>query len=68
MYSDEHKRYLKRIKLRKFLVRFTQIFIIILLIGIWQMAADLNIINTFIYSSPKAILNTIMVLYYIIFG
>lgn len=63
MYSDEHKRYLKRIKLRKFLIRFTQIFIIILLISIWQIAADLNIINTFIYSSPKAILNTIISLY-----
>lgn len=63
MYSDEHKRYLKRIKLRKFLIRFTQIFIIVLLIGIWQILADLNMINTFIYSSPKAILNTIIGLY-----
>lgn len=63
MYSDEHKSYLKRIKLRKFFIRFTQIFIIILLISIWQIAADLNLINTFIYSSPKAILNTIISLY-----
>ncbi len=63
MFSIEHKKYLRNIKLRKFFIRFFQIFIIVLLIIGWQLAADLGFINTFISSSPKAILNTIISLY-----
>ena len=63
MYSKEHKKYLKKIKLNNFLIKFTQIIIIILIIFIWQYAADHELINTFISSSPKSILNTIVKLY-----
>lgn len=60
MISDEHKQYLTKIKRKNFLIKFFQIFIIILFIIIWQLLADLNLINTFITSSPKNILNTII--------
>ena len=63
MYSKEHKEYLKRIKITNFLVRLTQISIIVLFIFIWQYAADNNLINTFIASSPKSIIETIISLY-----
>ena len=63
MYSKEHLTYLKKIKLNKVLVRFTQLLIIILLLFLWQIAADLGWINTFISSSPKAVLNTIIGLF-----
>ena len=63
MYSKEHKEYLKRIKITNFLVRLTQISIIVLFIFIWQYAADNNFINTFIASSPKSIIETIISLY-----
>ena len=63
MYSKEHLDYLKKIKINKFFVRFTQIFIIVFLIIIWQIAADNGWINTFISSSPKAVINTIINLY-----
>ena len=63
MYSTEHLNYLKKIKRSKFLVRFTQITIILSLLIIWQIAADNGLINTFISSSPKAIINTIIKLY-----
>ncbi len=63
MYSIEHQKYLKNIKKRKFLIRFTQFAIVFLLIIIWQLAADFGLINTFISSSPKAILNTVISLY-----
>lgn len=63
MYSKEHKEYLKKIKLTNFLIKFTQLIIIILLISLWQFAADHEIINTFISSSPKSIINTIINLY-----
>ena len=63
MYSKEHREYLKKIKLKNFLIKFTQILIILLFIFIWQFAANHNLINTFISSSPKSILNTIINLY-----
>ena len=63
MYSKEHKEYLKKIKLNNFLIKFTQLLIIVLIISIWQFAADHELINTFISSSPKSIVNTIINLY-----
>ena len=63
MYSLEHKKYLKKIKLTNFLIRFTQISIILIFIFLWQFLADNNLINTFISSSPKSIINTIINLY-----
>ena len=59
-YSDEHKQFLKKEKRKKKIVLFFQIFIILSLILIWQILADLNIINTFLFSSPKAIFETIV--------
>lgn len=61
--SEEHKKYLKNIKKNKFFIKFTQIMIIVLFIVIWQLLSDLKIINTFIFSSPKNIIKTILNLY-----
>lgn len=63
MYSYEHARYLKKIRRENFLIKFSQIIIIIVLLLIWQLLADNNIINTFIFSSPKMVINTIIKLY-----
>lgn len=60
MFSNEHKLYLKNIKRNNFLVRLSQFIIIILFIAIWQILADNNVINTFIFSSPKKIVDTII--------
>ena len=60
MCSIEHKEYLKKIKKRNYSIRFFQILIITLFIFIWQLLADFKIINTFITSSPKDIINTII--------
>jgi len=57
MYSLEHKLFLKKNKRYNFLVRLSQLAIIVLFIVIWQILADLEIINTFIFSSPKKVLN-----------
>lgn len=61
--SNEHKKYLKRIKLNKLLVTITQISIFIFFIIIWQFLASHNYINSFITSSPSKILSTISKLY-----
>ncbi|MDO5568857.1 MAG: ABC transporter permease subunit [bacterium] len=63
MYSVEHKNYLKSKRKTKILVIITQLFIITFFIFIWQYLADKEIINTFILSSPKMVLNTIISLH-----
>ncbi len=60
MYSSEHIKYIKRLKHRKFIIRFIQLFIVIFLIFLWQFLADNEIINTFISSSPKKVIDTII--------
>ncbi len=57
--SDEQKKYLKRIRREKILVLFFQIIIILGFIIIWEILAQKELINTFIYSSPSRIINTI---------
>ena len=63
MYSDEHKQFLKKIRRTHIFVFLTQLLIIIAFLGIWQLLAHFEVINTFISSSPKAILDTIVGLY-----
>ena len=63
MKSNGYKRYLYNLKKEKFLVGFIQIFILVFLIFIWQWLADKEFINTFITSSPKDIVNTVIDLY-----
>ena len=59
MYSLEHKKFLNKIRRNKILVITCQILLLIFLIFMWELAARLNWINTFVYSSPSNILNTI---------
>lgn len=61
--SNEHKKYLRKLKLNKFLISITQISIFIFFIIIWQFLASHNYINSFITSSPSKILSTISKLY-----
>lgn len=63
MYSREHKLYLRKKKVRKILVIFTQILLAVLLISIWELLATYKVINTFITSSPSRVLSTIISLY-----
>lgn len=60
MYSEEHRNFLKKIRRNKILVLITQIFIILFFIFLWQYCADKEIINTFISSSPRDVVNTIV--------
>ena len=63
MYSLEHKKYLKSIWINNFLIKFIQILIVVMLVFFWQYSADHELINTFVLSSPKAILKAIISLY-----
>ena len=59
MYSQEHLAFLKKLKKKNRQVKLTQLLILLLFLIIWQLAANLELINTFISSSPKNILETI---------
>ena len=51
------------IRRKNWLIRITQILIIMSLLLIWQLLADKGIINTFITSSPKEAIKTIIQLH-----
>lgn len=60
MKSEGYKKYLKRIKRYNILVFITQILLVILFLVLWQILSDKKIIDTFLLSNPKTILNTII--------
>lgn len=60
MYSEEHLNYLKKEKRKNLTIRFFQIIIIVFFIFLWQLAANKEWINTFITSSPKAVVDTLI--------
>ena len=60
MKSEGYKKYLKRIKRYNILVFLTQILLVILFLVLWQILSDKKIIDTFLLSNPKTILNTII--------
>lgn len=58
--SKERKQYLKNIRKDKILVVSTQLLILIGFILLWELLANLNIIDSFITSQPSRILNTFL--------
>jgi len=61
--SKEYRKYLKNKRIAKILILSAQIGILIFLIALWEILAQLNVIDTFIMSSPSRIVNTIADLY-----
>ena len=58
--SKDQKKYLRKIKIRKYIILFSQIIIIIAFFGIWEYLANKNIINTFVFSKPSKIFDIIL--------
>lgn len=58
--SKDRQKYLKQIKLKKFLILATQIEIVIAFITIWEICANRGLIDSFITSQPSKILKTLM--------
>ncbi len=61
--SKEQKNYLNKIKKNKILTIGIQIAIVFIFLLTWQILADFKIINPFIFSSPKKIIETIFSLH-----
>ena len=58
--SIDRKRYLRKIRLNKFAVLITQVGILVCFIAIWEILANIKIIDSFITSQPSRILKTFM--------
>lgn len=61
--SPEHKAFLKKVKLKKISIVFTQITLLILFFVMWELAARFEIIDAFITSQPTRIVKTVINLY-----
>ena len=61
--SEEQKSYLRKYRYNKILILSIQIFIIIFLVCLWEFLSVNNIINSFIFSSPSKVIDTIYKLY-----
>lgn len=61
--SYEHKKYLQKIKHKRILVFSLQLCLLTSLLFIWQLCADKDIINSFISSSPKQVIDTLITLH-----
>ena len=58
--SEERKKYLKKIKIRKVEILITQIAIVIIFITLWEVLANAGKIDSFITSQPSRILETFL--------
>lgn len=58
--KEEHKFFLKSMRFRTVKIITCQILILVLFITIWQLLSDKGIINSFLCSSPKKVLSTII--------
>lgn len=63
MMSKDQIAYLKRRKRNKIIILFSQISLLITFIVSWELLSKYEIINSFIFSSPSKIINTLMSLY-----
>lgn len=59
-YSEEHKVFLNKIKRNKFLINTFRLLIVIIFVFIWELLSKYKIINTFLFSSPSNVLNTVI--------
>ena len=55
-----YEKYIKKYKKKKLIIKVTQILLLIVIVTIWQFLSDKNYINSFISSSPKRIVKTII--------
>ena len=60
MISKERKTYLKRIKKDKLFITISRIMILVIFLFLWEILSRLKVIDTFMFSSPSKIINTII--------
>lgn len=58
--DELQKKYIKKIKKKKIIVIIVQLFLVIQFFVMWQLLADLKIINSFLFSSPIKIWHSLV--------
>ena len=58
-YSHEHLVYLKKQRNKKIIITVSRILILVLILGIWELCAQVKLIDPFITSSPSRVCKTI---------
>lgn len=61
--KNDYINYLKKQKREKHIILISQVGLLVIFVIIWEIFARLNIINSFIFSSPSKIFKTIIDLY-----
>ena len=62
-FSREHIAYLKKQKQKKIIIHVCRCLILALIIGFWELFAQLKVVDPFITSSPSRVIKTIGELY-----
>lgn len=62
-YSREHIAYLKKQKKKKITVTVSRCLLLVVILGFWELFAQLKVVNPFITSSPSRVCTTIANLY-----
>lgn len=62
-YSLEHNLYLKKQKRKKVLIFSTQTLILVGIFGLWELLTAVNVLDSFILSSPSRVIKTIIELF-----
>ena len=58
--SENRKKYLRKIRNNKIAVHITQILILVVFIVIWEVLANVGVIDSFLASQPSRIVNTFL--------
>lgn len=61
--SQEHKGYLRRVRMEKLWIWFIQLLILVVALALWEICANAKIVDPFITSQPSRVLKTIIRLY-----
>jgi len=58
VFTHEHYKYLKKIRIGTFFVHLSRILLLVLLLGMWELATSVGWLDPFIASSPSRIVKT----------
>lgn len=58
-FSKEHLAYLRKERNKKIIITVSRILILVLILGVWELCAQVKLIDPFITSSPSRVIQTI---------
>ncbi|AET67861.1 ABC-type nitrate/sulfonate/bicarbonate transport system, permease component [Desulfosporosinus orientis DSM 765] len=61
--SQEHKEYLRRVRMEKIWIRVIQFLLLTAAVLLWEVCANFKIVDPFITSQPSRVIKTIIALY-----